>query len=124
MSSDKQRDYQTIKKNERESDFSDSNQISATSPSELPELQQVLEVELVRIESQNRRTDIFHRAIEAQDAADQRQHAYHVNKVLENQREKLLGSHKFGSRLLMLIVGGGFIVISILLFNANARARY
>ena len=69
----------------------------------------LLELEHKRVDSQDRRTVVARRAIEAGDAADQRQYDYYVEK-LRRDDEARKRRHESGIRLLWALLGSGLLL--------------
>ena len=92
--------------------------VSPESPEEIQAMINILgqatSVEHARIDMQNKRTDVFRRALDVQDASDQRQYDYHV-KALESNDAKERESRKIGGRLVTILLVGGFLLIGSLL---------
>ena len=92
---------------------------------ELFPLERFLDIEEQRIESYNRRTELGHKAIEAQDAADQRQFEYHC-KQLDAQDEQSKRQHGLARQVFW--GGGGFcgvvliLILGKLFFGSEGQA--
>ena len=85
---------------------------------------EMLDIEHLRIESANRRTDVALKAIEASDAADKRQYDYHVEKLRQrgkdrSQRHK--STFRFLWALLISLGIGGALVLSMLFFGTEQQ---
>ena len=72
---------------------------------ELWPISELLQLERKRVDSQNRRTEVAHRAIEASDAADQRQYDYHVEKLRRDDEARRRRHETIGTGL------GGFGIV-------------
>ena len=79
---------------------------------ELWPISALLELERKRIDSQDRRAAVARRAIEASDAADQRQYDYHVEK-LRRDDEARTRRHDSGIRLLWALFGAGLLLAGL-----------
>ena len=79
---------------------------------ELWPVSELLELERRRVDSQDRRIDVARRAIEASDAADQRQYDYHVER-LRRDDEARKHRHESGIRLLWTVFGAGLLLTGL-----------
>ena len=61
---------------------------SEAMPGDLLPVAELIALERERIDSQNRRTDIARRVIDASDAADKRQYEYHREKLLRDDADR------------------------------------
>ena len=93
--------------------------------SEFWPVSELLELERRRVDSQDRRIDVARRAIEASDAADQRQYDYHVER-LRRDDEARNRRHESGIRLLWTVVGSGLLLTGLffwMIFFGNDAQR-
>ena len=85
-------------------------------PELFPLLQAQLDIERRRIESYDRRTEAFREATRAADAADQRQHEFHMRR-LENEEDSSRRRHQLARRVVywggasVLLVGTALLVM-------------
>ena len=96
-----------------------------TSSNPLALLDQVVQIEHERIQSQNRRTEVALHAVDASDAADKRQYDFHLRQLESNER-LAKARLSLGSRIAL---GVGLIVSVFLLailymtfFGSEAQA--
>lgn len=85
-------------------------------PELFPLLQTQLDIERLRIESQDRRTEAFREAVRATDAAEQRQHEFHMRRLensekADQRRHQLARGVLYWGGLGALLVGTALLVI-------------
>lgn len=87
-------------------------------------LEQLVDLERQRVESNNRRTDVALKAIAASDAADKRQYEYHVERLRQGSKdrnEQHRAVVKFIWAVLGVTVVAGSLVFYMLFFGDHAQ---
>lgn len=96
------------------------------SQGELFAREEYFQLEKSRIESDNRRTDVAKAAVEASDAADQRQYEYYMAR-LEKEAEEKSKTRTSAVKLVWAMLVGSFVVclflIGIAFFGTESQAK-
>ena len=87
-------------------------------------IEQLFKLERQRVDSNNRRTDVALRTIEASSASDERQFKYHVEKLRQgsqDRNERYRSALRFAWAFFTIAVAGGGLIFFMLFYGDDAQ---